>query len=105
MIPLYVIHALNNDNQNEGYIGDETTYGGQDITVKLIKLAEMDTCAKDIVAFFSKRRAGEVRAEIALAVERKYENANATFTVKERDFSYDDVDLIRARTPFKDGRK
>lgn len=106
MIPLYIIHALNNDSGNEGYIGDETTYTNHgECCIQLIKLKEMDDCAKDIVAFFSKRRAREIRDEIALVVSQKYPDADTEFSVKERDFTYDDVDLIKARPPFKDGRK
>ena len=55
MIPLYIIHAINNDNENEGYVGNETTYSQGDCSIQLIKLDEMHDCAKDIVAFFSKR--------------------------------------------------
>jgi len=65
----------------------------------------MGDCAKDIVAFFSKRRAAEIRDEIALAVLKKYRDSNATFSVKEKTFTYNEVDLIKARTPFADGRK
>jgi len=105
MVPLYIIHALNNDNGNQGYIGNETTYAQTECKIFLIKLEEMDTCAKDIVAFFSKRRALEIKNEISKAVAQNYNNSNAIFTVKERMFTYDEVDLIKARPPFADGRK
>jgi len=105
MVPLYVIHALNNNNGNQGYVGNKTTFNQTDCNIYLIKLDEMDDCAKDIVAFFSKRRATEIRDEIVLSVLRKYSEASTQFSVEERMFSYDEVDLIQNRPPFEDGRK
>lgn len=105
MVPLYIIHALNNDNGNQGYVGNKTTFSQTDCSIFLIKLDEMDNCATDIVAFFSKRRAQDIKNELAYSVAQKYRDSAAQFSVEEKFFTYDEVDLIRNRTPFLDGRK
>lgn len=105
MVPLYVIHATNKKNGNVGYIGNKTTYDANDCNIQLLKEDDIDRSADQIVAYFSKRRANEIKNELTTSALRRYPNADIEFKVVEHHFSYDDVDVIRNRTPFADGRK
>ena len=94
MTELYVIRIRYLEKSQDGYLGDQTDLSDDKFSVRFLQPHELHSHWMEVVAFFSRRKAEELRDEIMIKIQRKSPSAIVTGDVEEHTFLNEEVQKV-----------